>query len=88
MFKEELKIKSVSQISFDHRCRIVEQYCKEYQSFTEVLNNFSGFHDKLYSLKEHKKYPARIKVEGYYQEYWVKCHKTKTSYVFDIWYAA
>lgn len=84
----ELKIKSVSNIPFDHQCRIVEQYCKEHQSFVEVLNPFSGFKDKVFSIKEHKKYPVRIKIQGYYQEYWVKCHKTKTSYVFNIWYAS
>lgn len=87
MYNVELKIKSVSQIPFNHRCLIIEQYCKEYQSFTEEINDFTKFKDKLFSLTEHKKFPAKIRLEGRWQEYWVRCHKTRTSYVFDIWYA-
>lgn len=83
----DLKIKSISQIPFDKRCLIVEQYCKEFQSFKEEINDFTKFIDKIFILEEHKKNPLRIKLENLSQEYWVKCHKTKTSYVFDIWYA-
>jgi len=83
----DLKIKAVSEIPFNHRCLIVEQYCKEFQSYKNERNPFSGLNDRIFSMVEHKKYPARIKLKNSYQEYWVKCYKTKTSYVFDIWYA-
>jgi hypothetical protein len=86
MYNYELKIKAVSQIPLDIRCRIVAQYCKEYQIVTTEKNNFSGFDDNIFTLKEHKEVPAAIELADYAQKYWVRCHKAKTSYVFDIWY--
>lgn len=81
----ELKIKTLSDIPFNVQCLIVEAYCKKYQSFQKVPNGFSGFDDHVYQLTEHKKYPDTVTLDNHWPEYWVRCHKTKTSYVFDIW---
>jgi hypothetical protein len=83
----ELKIKAISEISFSTRMMIIAEYCKLYQEVHKEHNKFSGFYDDSYTVKEHAKNPVKIELYGHWMTYWVKCHKTKTSYVFDIWYA-
>jgi len=79
-------INDFSSITHKQRAVVVEEYCKLYEN---RINHKDGgaFNDSYieYQLQETGKYPVVVKAG--YSNFHVKCHKTKTAYVFDIWLA-
>ena len=81
-----IKINDFHPITHKHRLEVVGKYLKEFEK-TELTNN--GIFNSLkyeYSIKETGKYPIILEVGSY--RYHVKCRKTKTCLVFDIWLAS
>ena len=70
------------------RTQIVEMYLyHNEQAIYKVPSEPSIWIDCIeYKIKETGKYP--IKLEYNYKNYHVKCRKTKTSIIFDIWLAS
>jgi len=81
-----IKINDFCVISHSLRLRIIDEYCKIYENSS--LNDDKSMFclNETFNIKETIKYP--VKVEINYSNYHVKCRKTKTSYVFDIWLAS
>lgn len=66
-----IKINSIQQIPYRKRLLIVADYIEKYNNGREPMQTKKGVGRKLYSRGG---------------SYHVSCHKTKTLWVFKIWY--
>jgi hypothetical protein len=78
-----IKINDFSPIPYKLRLRIVQRYCELYE--TSKVSNDPWILHGTFDIKETGKYPVKVDVGS--SNYHVKCRKTKTTYVFDIWFA-
>lgn len=82
-----ITIKSnTSDISLTKRLAVAEAFFKE-NTTVKYEKDWANLPYPVYTVKEYIKYPCKIKLEGYWPEYWVKCKKTKTGYTIEMWYA-
>jgi hypothetical protein len=80
-----IKINDFCPIDHKLRLEIVEEYMKQFEKTTLTNNGWLNTLQDEYDIKETGKYPTKIEVG--YSRYHVKCRKTKTTLVFDIWLA-
>jgi hypothetical protein len=80
-----IKINDFSAINHEVRSKIVDEYFKQYESTDLTHNGWLNSLKYEYDIKTTGKYPIKISLGSY--NYHVKCRKTKTTLVFDIWLA-
>jgi hypothetical protein len=81
-----IKINDFSPISHKLRLEIVEEYLNQHET-SSMKKDDCCLNSLLseYKITETGKYPDIIEVG--YSRYHIKCKKTKTCWVFDIWLA-
>jgi len=80
-----IKINDFSPINHKTRLQIIEEYMEQFEEIKLTNNGWCNSFQYEYNIKETSKYPVKIQVG--YRNYHVKCKKTKTSLVFNIWLA-
>ena len=78
-----IKINEFRPLAFKETLLIVKEYCKIYETRIKTEGMLGFFYRS--EIKTTGKYATIIKCG--YRNYHVKCSKTKTSYVFNIWLA-
>ncbi|MCK9446088.1 hypothetical protein M0Q50_04260 [bacterium] len=80
-----IKINDFCVLTHKIRSLIVSEYFKKYEETKQTNNGLFGSLKSEYTIKETGKYPTIIELG--YSRYHVKCRKTRTTIVFDIWLA-
>lgn len=80
-----IKINDFSVLSHSVRCKIVSKYLDKFEESKQTNSGLFGTFKDEYKIKETGKYPTIIELG--YRRYHVRCRKTKTSLVFDVWLA-
>jgi len=80
----QIKINDFSPIPHRVRLRIVNKYIEDNESQTTDNSGWLGTLNTTYKIKETGKHPVIINDN---RNYYLKCRKTPTQYVFDIWLA-
>ena len=81
-----IKINDFCHLSHKQRTEIVTEYFKQYEESKLTNNGWLNSLKTEYNIKETGKYPVVIELGSW--RYHVKCRKTRTTIVFDVWLSA